>query len=89
MMKKSSAVALLVASVFVAPSFATTSGKVTRSDFNRDGALSRAEACAGRTPNVCKNFSRIDANADGVVTRREIRNFNNARRMMKGKPPKP
>jgi hypothetical protein len=88
-MKKRSAIFALAMSLAIAPAFAATSGKVTRSDFNRDGALSKAEACAGRTPNVCKNFARIDANADGVVTRREIRDFNNARRVMKGKPPRP
>jgi hypothetical protein len=70
-------------------SFAASGGKVTRADVNRDGALTKVEACAGRTPDVCKNFSRMDANVDGVVTRREIRDFNNARRVMKGKPPRP
>jgi EF hand len=63
--------------------------KFTKSDANRDGALSRAEACIGRTPSVCKNFDRIDVNRDGVVSRSEVRAFNNAKRARRGLPPKP
>ncbi|MGL4233684.1 MAG: hypothetical protein ACRDAM_11545 [Casimicrobium sp.] len=61
----------------------------TKSDGNRDGALTRAEACVGRTPAVCKNFNRIDANRDGVVTRSEVKAFNNAKRARRGLPQKP
>ena len=59
-----------------------------RADANRDRALTKAEACSGKTRHVCRNFEAIDVNRDGVVTRTEVRAFRNARRVAKGLPPK-
>lgn len=41
-------------------------------DTDGDGSLSRAEAEAG-APGMARNFDRLDANADGQLTREEIR----------------
>lgn len=68
---------------------AAPGGKFGAADANKDGALSKAEACAGKTPHVCKNFESIDANKDGAVTRAEIKAFRNAKRAAKGIAPKP
>jgi len=54
---------------------------VARADRDRDGALTRAEACAGKTPRICKRFQQIDRNQDGVVTRAEIRAYQQAKRV--------
>lgn len=80
--------ALVLFAVAAVPTSAAPN-KYTKSDINRDGALSRAEACAGRTRNICRNFDRIDVNRDGVVTRAEVKAFNNGKRMARGLPPKP
>jgi EF hand len=79
---------IVVAAVVCAANAFAAPSKMAQADTNRDGALSRAEACAGRTPHICKNFDRYDANRDGAVTRAEIRAYNNARRAAKGLPPK-
>ncbi len=67
---------------------AAPGGKFGAADGNKDGALSKAEACAGRTRHICKNFEMMDANKDGVVTRAEVKGFRNAKRVAKGLPPK-
>ena len=78
------AVLTLVSSV----ASAAPGGKFGAADGNRDGALTRAEACAGRTRHICKHFEVMDANKDGVVTRGEAKGFRNAKRVAKGLPPK-
>jgi EF hand len=88
-MKKSTLIAGLIGAVALLPMSFAAPSKFTKSDVNRDGALTRAEACAGRTRSVCKNFDRIDVNRDGVVTRSEVKAFNNAKRVARGIPPKP
>lgn len=50
-------------------------------DRDHDGALTRAEACAGKTPRICKRFHLMDRNHDGVVTRAEIRAYQQAKRV--------
>ena len=45
--------------------------RFTKADKNKDGKLSRAEAAAGLTPTVHKDFDKMDANKDGFVTRQE------------------
>lgn len=45
--------------------------RFTSADKNKDGKLSRAEASAGLTPTVNKEFDKMDANKDGFVTRQE------------------
>lgn len=67
---------------------AAPGGKFGSADSNKDGALSRAEACAGKTRHICKHFEVMDANKDGVVTRAEVKGFRNAKRATKGLPPK-
>ena len=67
---------------------AAPGGKFGAADGNKDGALSKAEACAGKTRHICKNFAMMDANKDGVVTRAEVKAFRNAKRAAKGLPPK-
>lgn len=67
----------------------TGSGKVAAADVNKDRALSKSEACAGKTPRICRNFVAIDANKDGVVTRAEVRAFRDAKRVAKGRQPAP
>jgi hypothetical protein len=82
--------ALIVGCVLTAGNAAAApTNNFASADVNRDRALSRAEACAGKTRSVCKNFDRIDANRDGAVTRAEIRAFNNGKRIARGLPPKP
>ncbi|TAG45110.1 MAG: hypothetical protein EAZ30_16240 [Betaproteobacteria bacterium] len=81
--------AALVVSATMSTAFSATPNKFSSADTNRDRALSRVEACAGKTRSVCKNFNRIDVNRDGVVTRAEIRSFNNGKRAARGLPPKP
>jgi hypothetical protein len=78
---------VVATTLFTVAAFAVPS-KMAQADVNRDRALSRTEACAGKTPHICKNFDRYDSNRDGVVTRAEIRALNNARRAAKGLPPK-
>ena len=68
---------------------AAPNGKFGNADVNKDKALTQTEACAGKTPRICKNFAAIDANKDGAVTRSEIRVFKNAKRAAKGLPVKP
>ena len=68
---------------------AASNGKFVNADVNKDKALSQSEACAGKTPRICKNFAAIDANKDGVITRGELRAFKNAKRAAKGLPVKP
>ena len=63
-------------------------GKFGAADGNKDGALTKAEACAGKTRHICKNFEAMDANKDGAVTRAEVQGFRNAKRVAKGLPPK-
>lgn len=80
----------IAAAVALAASIASAApgGKFGAADGNKDGALSKAEACGGKTRHICKNFEVMDANKDGVVTRAEVRGFRNAKRMAKGLPPK-
>lgn len=52
-----------------------------QADSDRDGALTRAEACSGKTPRICKRFHLMDRNHDGVVTRAEIRAYQQAKRV--------
>lgn len=52
-----------------------------QADSDRDGALTKAEACAGKTPRICKRFHLMDRNHDGVVTRAEIRAYQQAKRV--------
>lgn len=78
------AVALMATVATAAPS-----GKFTSADVNRDKALSQSEACAGKTPRICKNFAAMDVNKDGVVTRAEIRAHKNAKRAARGLPTRP
>ena len=78
------AMVTLAASVAVA----APGGKFGAADGNKDGALTKAEACAGKTRHICKNFEAVDANKDGAVTRAEIKAFRNAKRVAKGMPPK-
>ena len=63
-------------------------GKFGAADGNKDGVLTRAEACAGKTRHVCKHFEAIDVNKDGTVTRAEIKAFRHAKRVAKGMPPR-
>ena len=63
-------------------------GKFGAADSNKDGALTQAEACAGKTRHICKNFAMMDVNKDGTVTRAEVKGFRNAKRVAKGLPPK-
>ena len=67
---------------------AAPGGKFGAADSNKDGALTKAEACSGKMRHVCKNFEAMDANKDGTVTRAEIKAFRNAKRLAKGMPPK-
>ena len=67
---------------------AAPGGKFGAADGNKDGALTRAEACAGKTRHICKNFEVIDLNKDGAVTRAEVKAFRNAKRAAKGLPAK-
>ncbi len=67
---------------------AAPGGKFGAADSNKDGALTKAEACAGKMRHVCKHFEAMDANKDGAVTRSEIKAFRNAKRVAKGLPPK-
>ncbi len=78
------AVVLMATAASAAPN-----GKFASADVNKDKALTQAEACAGKTPRICKNFAAIDANKDGAVTRSEIRAYKNAKRAAKGLPVKP
>ena len=80
----------LAAIVTLAASVAAAApgGKFGAADGNKDGALTKAEACAGKMRHVCKRFDAIDANRDGAVTRAEIKAFRNAKRAAKGMPPK-
>ncbi len=90
-LKTLAAVSALVAGCLLAAGSASAApkSKFTSADVNRDRALSRAEACAGKTRNVCKNFDRMDANRDGFVTRAEIRAYNNGKRVARGLSPRP
>ena len=67
---------------------AAPGGKFGAADGNKDGVLTKAEACAGKTRHICKNFEAIDANKDGAVTRAEVKAFRNAKRAAKGLPAK-
>lgn len=80
----------LAAIVTLAAGVATAApgGKFGAADGNKDGALTKAEACAGKTRHVCKNFEAMDANKDGAVTRAEVKAFRNAKRAAKGLPSK-
>ena len=80
----------LTAIVTLAAGIATAApgGKFGAADSNKDGALTKAEACAGKTRHVCKHFEAMDVNKDGAVTRAEIRAFRNGKRAAKGLPPK-
>lgn len=68
---------------------AAGNGKIAAADSNKDRALSKVEACAGKTPRICKNFEAIDANKDGQVTRAELRAYRDMRRAARGLPAKP
>ena len=68
---------------------AAPGGKFGAADGNKDGALTKGEACAGKTRHICKNFEAIDANKDGAVTRAEVKAFRNAKRAARGLPAKP
>ena len=78
------AIAMLAAAVATA----APGGKFGAADGNKDGALTKAEACAGKTRHICKNFEAIDANKDGAVTRAEVKAFRNAKRAANGMPAK-
>ena len=80
----------LAAVVSLAAGVATAApvGKFGGADGNKDGALTRAEACAGKTRHVCKHFEAIDVNKDGAATRAEVKAFRNAKRVAKGLPPR-
>ena len=78
-----------VVAVAATASMAAPGGKFAKADVNKDQALSKTEACAGKTPRICKNFEALDANHDGQVTRAEMRAYQNAKRAAKGLPPKP
>ena len=78
------AIVTLVAGVATA----APGGKFGAADSNKDGALTQAEACAGKTRHICKNFAMMDVNKDGAVTRAEVKAFRNAKRAAKGMPPK-
>ena len=82
---------VVAAIVMLAAGVATAApgGKFGAADANKDGALTKAEACAGKTRHICKNFDAIDANKDGAVTRTEVKAFRNAKRAAKGLPAKP
>ena len=84
---KSLVLTALVAMIATAAAAAPT-GKFAGADANKDKALTKAEACAGKTPRICKSFERIDANRDGAVTRAEIHSFRQAKRAAKGLPTK-
>lgn len=86
---KALAKALTLATAVALAATVAHAGKFANADVNKDKALSKAEACVGKTPRVCKNFDAIDSNRDGVVTRAEIRAFRDARRAAKGLPTKP
>ena len=83
---KTIAIAAVVALAATAASAA--GGKFSAADSNKDGALTQAEACAGKTRHICKNFAMMDVNKDGTVTRAEVKGFRNAKRVAKGLPPK-
>lgn len=68
---------------------AAPNSKFARADVNNGKALTQAEACAGKMPRRCKNFTAINVNKDGAVTRSEIRAYKNAKRAAKGLPTKP
>lgn len=70
------------------PAYAAPGKGIPAADVNRDGVVTRSEACAGKTRFLCRNFAAIDANNDGVLTRAEIKAFRNAKRVVKGLPPK-
>ena len=83
-----SIVVAAIAMLAIAIATAAPGGKFGAADGNKDGVLTRAEACAGKTRHVCKHFEAIDVNKDGTVTRAEIKAFRNAKRVAKGLPPK-
>ncbi len=80
MKKHAFTIALAAAATLASTNAFSATTKFSKSDSNRDGALTRTEACAGRTPSICKHFDRIDANRDGFVTRAEVKAYNNAKR---------
>lgn len=82
---------LLASTVALAATVASaaSNGKFAHADVNKDKALSQSEACAGKTPRLCKNFAAIDANKDGALTRSEIRAHKKAKRAARGLPVKP
>lgn len=86
---KALAKAMTLATAVALAATVAHAGKFANADVNKDKALSKTEACAGKTPRICKNFEAIDGNRDGVVTRAEIRAFKNAKRAAKGLPVKP
>ena len=79
----------LVAALAASIASAAPGGKFGAADGNKYGALTKAEACAGKTRHICKNFEAMDANKDGAVTRAEVKGFRNAKRAAKGLPVKP
>ena len=81
-------ITIAAAVALAATAASAAGGKFGAADGNKDGALTKAEACAGKTRHVCKNFEAIDANRDGAVTRAEVKAFRNAKRSAKGMPPK-
>lgn len=68
---------------------AAPNNKFAKADVNKDKALSQSEACAGKTPRICKNFAAMDVNKDGVVTRGEVRAYNKGKRAARGLPTRP
>lgn len=82
---------VLAASIVLVASIASAvpAAKFAAADTNKDRGLTRAEACAGKTPRVCKKFDAIDRNRDGFVTRAEIRAFRDIRRVTKAPAAKP
>ena len=70
-----------------APIYAAATKGFASADTNRDRALTRAEACAGKTRTLCRNFDVIDVNRDGILTRAEVKAFRSKKRIAKGLPP--
>ena len=83
------AVALMAVATIASAAPNRGTGSFGGADANKDRALSKAEACTGKTPAVCKRFERMDVNRDGVVSRAEIKAFRNAKRVARGMPARP
>ena len=84
-----SLVLALGVALLATPADSAPHDKFSHADFNKDKRLTRAEACAGRTPDFCRYFYAMDRNGDGVVSRSEARDLKHAlKRRGKDKPRK-